>query len=76
MIAAAAGHMLVDASAVFNGGTVVRNAVALSALMSKPISLANVRKGRNNSGLTHQNIAGDSQVLSSALTKTCTNQTE
>lgn len=68
MLAATSGRLLIDAGGLSGGGQAVRTAVALSALMSKPISLVNVRKKKKNSGLTHQNIAGDSQVLSSIVT--------
>ena len=72
MLQAAAGHLLIDAAGLSSGGQAIRNAVALSALMTKPVSLVNLRKKKKNSGLTHQNIAGDSQVLSPFVTQTST----
>ena len=72
MLQAAAGHLLIDAAGLSSGGQAIRNAVALSALMTKPVSLVNLRKKKKNSGLTHQNIAGDSQVLLPFVTQTST----
>ncbi|KAI0698472.1 RNA 3'-terminal phosphate cyclase domain-containing protein [Cytidiella melzeri] len=73
MFAAAAGHLLIDASVLSGGGQAVRNAVALSALMSKPVSFVNLRKRRKNSGLTHQIIADTNLVrdICSATTTDC-----
>ncbi|KAI0085422.1 RNA 3'-terminal phosphate cyclase domain-containing protein [Irpex rosettiformis] len=73
MLSAAAGHLLINAAGLSSGAQVVRNAVALSALMSKPISLINHRKKKRNSGLTHQNIADVNLVkdICSAKTTDC-----
>ncbi|KAI0340690.1 RNA 3'-terminal phosphate cyclase [Trametopsis cervina] len=57
MISAAAGNVLIDCSYLASGGQAVRTAVALSALMSKPVSLRNVRQRKANSGLSKEIIA-------------------
>ena len=49
MLQAAAGHLLIDAAGLSSGGQAIRNAVALSALMTKPVSLVNLRKKKKNS---------------------------
>lgn len=55
--------LLIDGSILSGGGQIIRNAVALSALLSKPVTINNIRMSKKNSGLTHQIIAGDLQVL-------------
>ncbi|KAH7889848.1 RNA 3'-terminal phosphate cyclase domain-containing protein [Phlebopus sp. FC_14] len=48
----------IEGSLCEGGGQLLRNAVALSALLSKPISVANVRHNRKPPGLRKQHEAG------------------
>lgn len=48
----------IDGSFGEGGGQILRNAVALSALLSKPISIPNVRHNRKPPGLRKQHEAG------------------
>ncbi|OQR70235.1 RNA 3'-terminal phosphate cyclase-like, partial [Tropilaelaps mercedesae] len=42
----------------FQGGQIVRVAVALAAIMGKPVNIFNIRKGRSRDGLKHQHMKG------------------
>ena len=50
--------IVIDGSILEGGGQVVRMAMSLSALLTKPIQLTNIRSGRSKPGLQTQHLIG------------------
>lgn len=51
--------LIIDGGMLEGGGQLLRNSVALSALLCKPITIQNIRNGRRPPGLKAQHEAGE-----------------
>ena len=51
--------LIIDGSNLEGGGQLLRNSVALSALLCKPITVQKIRDGRKPPGLKAQHEAGE-----------------
>ena len=51
--------LIIDGSMLEGGGQLLRNSVALSALLCKPITVQKIRNGRQPPGLKAQHEAGE-----------------
>lgn len=70
-MAEAAIPLLIDGSTLEGGGQLLRNSVALSALLRRPIAIEKIRSGRKQSGLRPQHAAGTSALLGNHTQRLC-----